>query len=66
MSPAISGLRILSGADATNSATRAALTLAAGAVVKILPFDWTPANIAKTKTPVIVRHLDQVGGYRNQ
>jgi len=54
------GLRIQSGADAANSATRPAVTLGAGSVMKILPVDWTPANIAKSI--VTVQHLDKVGG----
>jgi hypothetical protein len=54
------GLRIQSGVNATNSATRPSLTVGAGAVMKILPADWTAANIAKSH--VIVQHLDQVGG----
>jgi hypothetical protein len=54
------GLRIQSGSDVANAATRPALTVAAGAVMKILPADWTPANIARTQ--VVVQHLDKVGG----
>jgi hypothetical protein len=53
-------LRIQSGTQAANSASRPSVMLEAGMVHRITPSDWTPAKVATA--PIGLQVMDRIGG----
>jgi len=53
-------LRVQSGTQAANSASRPSVTLEAGMIHRITPSDWTPSKIATA--PIGLQVTDKIGG----